>query len=102
LWLAYRIQKHPERQHSGAAVDQVAKYGIFAPGFFFFTEHARQYTHNSGELENEENDCTDPPTHTFLLPPVFFILGILIPLFLIPRFRPVYPANANCLNPLNC
>jgi hypothetical protein len=39
--LVYCIQEHPECQHGGAAVDQVTEYGIFAPGFFFFTEHAR-------------------------------------------------------------
>jgi hypothetical protein len=46
-------------------MQQITEYRVLTPGFFFFTEHARHYTDDSGELEYEEDDRTDPPSHNF-------------------------------------
>jgi hypothetical protein len=56
-------------------VDQIADHRVFTPSFFFSAEHARQYADDSGQLENEEDNGADPPTHDYkYLLSLFFMI----------------------------
>jgi hypothetical protein len=60
-------------------VEQITCNGIFAPGFIFFAEHARQYHHDSDKLKNPKEYGANPPAHSnassFLF--IFFDLKLL-------------------------